>query len=106
MTFFLDHDVPEELSYSLEALGHGVVRLRDVMPPTATDEEVLHRAASHRDVLITCNRDDFLGLAKARPHAGIIILIRRRTRVAERVALVNLLDRAGEAGIVGNINFA
>lgn len=32
MTFLLDHDAPEDLPYSLEALGHGVVRLRDVLP--------------------------------------------------------------------------
>lgn len=106
MTFLLDHDVPEDLSYSLEALGHGVVRLRDVLPPAAKDEEVLGRAASNQHVLITCNRDDFIGLAKNRSHHGIIVLIRRKSRMAERVALVNLLDRAGDAGIVGNINFA
>lgn len=106
MTFLLDHDVPEDLSYPLEALGHGVVRLRDVLPPTAKDEEVLERAASQQHVLITCNRDDFIGLAKTRPHHGIIVLIRRKSRMAERVALVNLLDRAGDAGVVGNINFA
>lgn len=106
MTFRLDHDVPEDLSYSLEALGHRVVRLRDVMPPTAKDEDVLQRAASHHHVLITCNRDDFVGPAKTQPHHGTIVLIRRKTRIAERVALVNLLDRAGDTGIVENINFA
>jgi predicted XRE-type DNA-binding protein len=39
-------------------------------------------------------------------HPGIILLIRRKTRTAERAALINLLDRAGESGIAGNINFA
>ena len=71
MTFLLDHDVPEDLSYSLEALGHGVVRLRDVLPPTAKDEEVLERAASHQQVLITCNRDDFIGLASGSQYGGV-----------------------------------
>jgi hypothetical protein len=45
-------------------------------------------------------------LAKSQPHCGIIILIRRRTRVAERAALIGLLDRATESGLAGNINFA
>jgi len=57
-------------------------------------------------VLITCNRDDFLQLAATQPHRGIIILIRRNSRVAERIAFVRLLDKAGEIGIKGNINFA
>jgi hypothetical protein len=57
-------------------------------------------------VLITCNRDDFQDLAKHQKHSGIIILIRRKTRMAERVALVRLLDTAGVTGIANNINFA
>jgi hypothetical protein len=57
-------------------------------------------------VVITCNRDDYLALARSHRHAGLILLIRRRSRVAERAALVRLLDRAGEPGIINNINFA
>ncbi len=57
-------------------------------------------------VLITCNRDDFVGAAQTIPHAGIIILIRRNARVRERVALFRLLENAGEKGITNNINFA
>ena len=56
--------------------------------------------------MLTCNRDDFLALAKSRPHHGLIILLRKKTRVAERAALVHLLDRAGESGIRNHINFA
>jgi hypothetical protein len=29
--FLLDHDVPEDLIYLLQELGHHVVRLRDVL---------------------------------------------------------------------------
>lgn len=54
----------------------------------------------------TCNRDDFLAIAQKVAHAGLIVLIRRRTRVQERAALVRLLDGAGDAGLRGNINFA
>jgi hypothetical protein len=56
--------------------------------------------------LITCNRDDFLTLSQSTAHAGIVILVRRRSRAQERAALVQLLDKAGESGIVGNVNFA
>jgi len=101
-----DHDVPDDTAYGLSAQGHDVIRLRDVIDPQASDEEVLRFAATNDYVLITCNRDDFLGLAETIPHAGLIMLIRRGARVRERAALLRLLDRAGEQGIRKNTNFA
>ncbi len=106
MTFLLDQDVPHDLTYSLQTLGHEIVLLRDVLPVTSDDGSVLRYAIEHRHVLITCNRDDFLALARGVGHSGIIIVVRRNTRSAERVALIALLERAGEAGIMGKINFA
>jgi len=106
MTFLLDQDTPDDLIYSLQALGHEALTLRSVLPTDADDATVLRYAAAHGHIMITCNRDDFLALAPAVGHIGIIILIRRRSRIAERAALVQLLDKAGEEGIAGNINFA
>lgn len=34
MTFFFDHDVPEDTAFALEAMGHQVIRLREVFPTT------------------------------------------------------------------------
>lgn len=106
MTFLLDHDAPDDLVYSVQQLGHQVVRLREALPIKSSDAEVLRHAYSKRWIVITCNRDDFLDLAGKEPYSGIIVLIRRKTRVAERAALVRLLDNAGESGIVNNVNFA
>ena len=106
MKFLLDDDVPDDIEYSLSALGHEVIKLREVMPRTAPDEEVLRQAVQRNGVLITCNRDDFLGIAAQTRHTGLIILIRRRSRAQERAALVLSLDTAGESGLRGNINFA
>ncbi len=106
MRFLLDHDVPEDIVFSLEALEHDVVRLREVAEMTLPDRQVLELADEHERVLITCNRDDFLELFDDSAHAGLIILIRRRSRAHERAALVGLLDRAGEEGILRNLNFA
>ena len=106
MTFLLDQDTPHDIAYSLQALGHQVVTLREVLPVDSCDEAVLSQAQANNWVMVTCNRDDFLALARSQPHAGIIILIRRSSRVAERSALVRLLDAAGESGIRNNINFA
>jgi predicted nuclease of predicted toxin-antitoxin system len=104
--FLLDHDVPEDLTYLLRELEHEVVRLRDVLPPDVTDAAVLQFAYEHGALLMTCNRDDFLKLADTQPHHGLIVVIRRKSRARERASLLRLLERAGEVGLHGNINFA
>ena len=106
MKFLLDHDVPDDLSYLLRELAHEVILLRKVLPDDAADESVLQFAHDNDCLLLTCNRDDFLELAKRKPHLGIIIVIRRRTRAAERAALFRLLEKAGESGLRNNISFA
>jgi predicted nuclease of predicted toxin-antitoxin system len=83
--FLLDHDVPDDLSYLLEELNYGVTLLRKALPGHSSDEAVLQFAYERGCVLLTCNRNDFLHLAMARPHHGIVIVIRRRTRADERV---------------------
>jgi predicted nuclease of predicted toxin-antitoxin system len=106
MTFLLDHDTSDDIAYSLHALGHQALHVREVLSEQASDEEILRHAHAHHWVVITCNRDDYLALVRSHSHAGVILLIRRRTRVAERAALVRLLDQAGESGIANNVNFA
>jgi len=106
VNFLLDNDVPEELSYLLEHLGHQVSRVREALPRAAPDAAVLDYAFHHELIVITCNRDDFLQLARQRPHHGIVIVIRRRSRAAERAALLRLVERAGTVGLGDNINFA
>ena len=106
MKFLLDQDVPEDLSYLLRELDHEVSLLRDVMPADAPDLAVLQFATDQQAVLLTCNRDDFLQLSERHPHYGIVIVIRRKTRAAERAAVFRLLERAGESGLLHNVNFA
>lgn len=98
--------MPADLSYLLEQLGHEVTLLRSVLPGDSPDEAILQFAHKHGCVLLTCNRDDFLHLAATKPHDGIVVVIRRRTRADERAALFRLLQRAGEAGLRDNVNFA
>lgn len=76
------------------------------LPEDSPDEAVLRSAHETGCVLLTCNRDDFLKLAVAHAHHGVVIVIRRRTRSDERAALFRLLERAGEAGLRNNVNFA
>ena len=105
MKFLLDHDVPDDLSYLLQQLGHHVTLLRNVLPGDSPDKAILQFAHQRDSVLLTCNRDDFLHLAPTKPHHGVVV-IRRRTRADERAALFRLLERAGEEGIRNNVNFA
>jgi hypothetical protein len=67
---------------------------------------VLDYAFQHNLIVITCNRDDFLRLAREHPHHGIVIVIRRRSRAAERASLLRLVESAGAEGLADNINFA
>ena len=106
MKFLLDHDVPDDLSYLLEQLGHDVTLLRKALPRDSSDAAVFRFAYESGCILLTCNRDDFLHLAAAHPHHGLVIIVRRRSRGEERVALLRLLDRAGETGLRNNVNFA
>ena len=106
MKFLLDHDVPDDLSYLLEQLGHDVTLLRKALPGGSTDEAVLRFAHEAGCILLTCNRDDFLHLAATKQHHGLVIVIRRRTRGGERLALLRLIERAGDTGLRDNINFA
>ena len=107
MTFFLDQDVPDEVAQLLRHLGHQVTLLRATLPITASDSEVFGYARMRGLIMISCNRDDYLALASAdTDHPGLIILIRRRSRQAECGKVLGLLQRAGEGGLRGNINFA
>ena len=90
----------------MEQLGHDVTLLRKALPRDSSDETVFRFANEAGCILLTCNRDDFLHLAAAQPHHGIVIIIRRRSRGDERAALFRLLDRAGESGLRNNVNFA
>jgi predicted nuclease of predicted toxin-antitoxin system len=94
------------VSFLLPQLGDEVILLRNVLSSDSSDEAVLKYARERDCVLLTCNRDDFLHLAKARPHRGIVVLIRRRIRADERAALFRLLERAGAAGFHDNLNLA
>jgi hypothetical protein len=49
VTFLLDQDVPEDLTYLLRELGHEVLRVRDVLGPEAADPLVLQFAPGVRD---------------------------------------------------------
>ena len=44
MKFLLDHDVPDDLSYLPEQLGHDVTLLRKALPDDSPDEAVFQFA--------------------------------------------------------------
>ena len=97
--------MPAAVKEALERHEHDVIRLTDLLPRTAPDDDVFAAAQSNQCVMITCNRDDFLKLAARGPHLGLIILIRRRSPHAECTNLLRLIRKAGELGVKGTINF-
>ena len=109
MKLLLDHDVPDEVEQLLRYWKHDVQRLREALPVRTTDVVFFEFAQREQRIIISCNRNHFLKLAHeaaGNPFAGLIILIRRRTRQAECAHLLSLLRRAGETGLTGNINLA
>ncbi len=111
MRFLLDHDVPVEVAHLLRHWGHDAMLLRQVLPISTPDERVFSHSRSEGRIIISCNRAHFLALAERSVQAGesfpgLVVLIRRRSRQAECAQLLQLLRRAGDTGLVNNINFA
>jgi predicted nuclease of predicted toxin-antitoxin system len=64
LNFLLDHDVPAEVARVLLRDQHEVSKVKDILPVNSSDEKVFAEAIRQDCVLITCNRDDFLQLAR------------------------------------------
>ncbi len=75
MRFLLDHDVPDDLKYLLQQLNHEVSLLRQILPEASSDSALLRFAHEHGCLLMTCNRDDFVRLAKEQSHQGIVVIV-------------------------------
>jgi hypothetical protein len=85
--------------------------MRHALRVTTPDDEVFRQAQAEGRLIISCNRAHYLALAEQavaaqQSFAGLIVLIRRRSRQAECAHLLRLLRRAGEPGLGNNINFA
>ena len=76
MRFFLDHDVPGEVARVLRHEGYEVPELREVL--------------AVRLPMLKCS----------------ITPVRRRSRHVECGHLLALLKRAGDSGLIRNVNFA
>ena len=74
MKFLFDHDVPDDLSYLLQELGHEVSLLRGLLPKDGSDPIVFPFAYDNDFLLVTCNRDDFIKLAKQKSYHRMIIV--------------------------------
>ncbi|HNQ90964.1 MAG TPA: DUF5615 family PIN-like protein [Verrucomicrobiota bacterium] len=106
MRFLIDEDVAVEVVRCLQLAGHHTSLVADVLGMRTDDADVWWYAVRTEAIVVTCNRRDFLELAGTEPATGLIVLTRRRTRQAECRRLLDLLARAGEAGLQNNINCA
>ena len=106
MRFLVDEDVAVEVARCLRQAGHEVSLVAEALGVRTDDVDIWHHAVRSEAIVLICNRQDFLELAGAAPETGVVILNRRRTRQAECRHMLQLLARAGEAGLKQNINFA
>lgn len=111
MKFLLDHDVPGAIGKALERQSHEAATLRSVLPQATPDGEIWQYVREQGLLIITCNRNHFLILAResirrGEEFPGLILLFRRHSRAAECAKVLALLAQAGEAGLRGNVNFA
>ena len=106
MKFLVDEDVAIEIARCLQQAGHEVLQVGQTLGFQTDDVDIWHYAIRAEAIVVTCNRQDFLTLAGTAPETGLIILNRRRTRSSECRHILELLSKAGEAGLRNNINFA
>lgn len=78
--FFLDQNVADSVGRTLQAAGHDVLRVRDVMPTDSADPEVEATAEADGRVLVSHDRD-FRLMGKR------IGVTRRRLQALDRVRL-------------------
>ena len=102
----MDEDVAAEVARCLQQAGHKVALVAEALGVRTDDVDIWRHAVRTDTLVLTCNRQDFLELAGTEPATGLIILQRRRTRQAECRHLLGLIEKAGEAGLKGNVNFA
>lgn len=81
MKFFADHCVTESVCRVLEARGHEVVRLRDVLP-TDSPDPLVARYAEQIDAILISHDGDFKKIAPRVPSGA-----RRRFKKLSRIHL-------------------
>jgi uncharacterized protein DUF5615 len=90
-SFHLDEDIPHLAAKVGRGLGLDVVSAMEAGPTPRPDAEHLAAAAAAGRILVSYNRDDFLGathdaFAAGKPHTGVLILTRELPRDAARIA--------------------
>ena len=81
MKFYLDEDVSPRVAEILRRMGCAARSTQEAGNRGADDERQLQYAARLEHVLVTRNRNDFIGFtvqffAESRPHAGVVIVPR------------------------------
>lgn len=75
MNFLIDANIPRSTKKIIEALGHDVVDVRDVLPPASPDSAVASLAVDEKRILITRDQD-FANILLYPPekYPGIIVI--------------------------------
>ena len=102
-SFYLDHDLERHVQSALEALGHSVVRTRELGLERADDATQLLRAAQTNRVLVTHNERDFKLLQRAWRqwavpfhHSGVLVIPQQRWKPDDAAARIDRFVRSGQ----------
>jgi hypothetical protein len=102
-SFYLDHDLNRQVKAALEALGHQVIRTRDLQLERADDATQLLTAARRGAMLVTHNERDYTLLHRAwrlwpapLAHAGVLVIPQQRWSPAEAARQIDGFVRSGQ----------
>jgi len=101
LNFLIDANIPRSTKAIIEALGHNVVDVRDILPPASPDSDIASLALTENRVIIT--RDQDFGnilLYPPEKYPGIIVLRVHALKPSEINKLIKLFLTTNPAEII------
>ena len=103
MKFLIDANIPRSTKKIMQALGHEVADVRDILPPASTDVEVASLALNQNRIIITRDQD-FANILLYPPERfpGIIVLKVRAMKPSEINNLIELFIKSNPSETISH----
>jgi len=112
VSVYIDEDINAQLASTLRDRGYNAVAAREIGHMSMADPDHLAYAVEHQMMLLTSNRDDFIGLAHewaaaSKTHFGIVIAQQySKVQFGELLQLtLNLLDQVTADEMMNSVCF-
>jgi len=99
----IDANIPRSTKAVIEALGHNVIDVRDILPPASPDSDIALLALTENRIIIT--RDQDFGnilLYPPEKYPGIIVLKVRALKSSEINKLIKLFLTTNPVDIIAH----